>query len=367
MTLPAHRWIDSAEALSDYLEQTADVPWLAVDTEFLRERTYHPQLCLLQLSDGRRHALVDAQAPLDFAPLLARLRDPDCALALHACLQDAEVLHHQHGLLLQNVFDTQVAWALLGRGYQSSYAQLVLELLGQTLDKSQTRSRWNRRPLSAAQTRYALLDVVHLGPVYEILHAELDRLGRLPWLREEMERLLAPSSWTPAPEDAWRAVARRLRDFPSQRLGALRALAAWRERAARKADVPRRRLLDDAPLADLARMENPDRAGFERILRRALRGAGLRAELWQALERAQEAASPVPPSRAERMRLRERTRALRPQLARVAQELGVAVELLAPRGMVEELLRGAERPQLLRGWRGRALADTVAAADVDAG
>lgn len=360
-------WIDRDERLAEFLERTAAAPWLALDTEFLRERTYYPQLCLLQVSDGARHALVDVQAELDPAPLLARLREPGRACALHACLQDAEALDHRYGQLPGDVFDTQIAWAMLGRGYQASYAALVEDRLGVVLDKSETRSRWDRRPLTPAQLRYALIDVLHLGPLYEELRAELEARGRLGWMREEMARLLRPATWTPDPERAWMAVRRKQPNFPAERLGALRELAAWRERVARRLDRARRRVADDELLLELAAEPPAARAAFDRRVRRRLRGA-TPDELWEALARAREAPGFRPESagRAEQQRRREEVKRLTPLAQAAAAELGVARELLAPRQRLEELVRGAPEPLLLQGWRRDAVGARLAEA-LDAG
>ena len=356
-------WIDRDDRLAEFLERTAGAPWLALDTEFLRERTYYPQLCLLQVSDGARHALIDVQAELDPAPLLARLREPGRACALHACLQDAEALDHRYGQLPRGVFDTQVAWAMLGRGYQASYAALVEDRLGVALDKSETRSRWDRRPLTPAQLRYALTDVLHLGPLYLELRAELEARGRLGWMREEMDRLLRPATWTPDPERAWMAVRRKQPGFPAERLGALRELAAWRERAARRLDRARRRVADDELLLELAAAPPAERQAFDRRVRRRLRGAPP-DELWQALERARAAPGfrPEGATRAEQQRRREEVKRLTPIARAAAAELGVAHELLAPRMRLEELVRGAAEPLLLQGWRRDAVGARLAEA-----
>ena len=356
-------WIDRDDRLAAFLARTADAPWLALDTEFLRERTYYPQLCLLQVSDGVNHALIDVQAELDLAPLLARLREPGRACVLHACLQDAEALDHRYGQVPQAAFDTQVAWAMLGRGYQASYATLVADRLGIALDKSETRSRWDRRPLTPAQLRYALIDVLHLGPLYRELHAELAARDRLGWMREEMARLLRPATWTPDPERAWMAVRRKAPNFPAERLAALRELAAWRERAARRLDRTRRRVADDELLLELAAEPPADREAFARRVRRRLRGAAP-DELWQALERANEAPGfrPETIGRAEQQRRRETVKRLTPLARAAAAELGVAHELLAPRMRIEELVRGAPEPLLLQGWRRDAVGARLAEA-----
>ena len=351
-SLPDHAWIDRQDALENFLAATAHAPWLALDTEFLRTSTYYPILCLMQVSDGTHHALIDAQAGLDLSGLTARLRDAACTSVLHACLQDVEILHHDFDLIPGDVFDTQVAWGLLGRGYQISYSAMVERQLGIALDKSQTRSRWDRRPLTPAQMEYALLDVVHLAPIYRHLSDELERCGKLGWLREEMAQTLTPSSWIPDPDEAWRRIRVPERHQLASRLHILKALARWRELAARRLDRARPRIAADDVLIELTRTPPSSRNSFDRQVGNAV-PRRVRNELWAAVQKAQGQAPPkLPtPTREERIAQQAKVQQLMPIVRQAARDLDMAPELLATRAMLEELVQQRPNPALLQGWR----------------
>ena len=311
-------WIDRAETLLEYLDSVAGAPWLALDTEFLRLHTYYPNLCLIQISDGAHHALIDTKAGLDLSPLIDRLRRSESTCVLHACLQDIEIFHHDFELIPESVFDTQVATALLGRGFQLSYAALVEDRLGLALDKSQVRSWWDRRPLSEAQIQYALADVVHLGPIYRQLTEELEAAGRLPWLREEMARTLVPSTWVPDPEQIWRRVRSGAVQVPGSRRHVLQGLARWRELRARSRDRARPRVVSDEVLARLACAPLSSRKDFRRIVDGAL-PEHLHDTLWQALQEA-EAAPPLNLKSLSRQEREEQNQQVR-KLAGVARQV----------------------------------------------
>lgn len=350
---PSWTWIARQEVLLEFLGRIEDAPWLALDTEFLRIHTYYPKLCLIQISDGSEHAIIDMQAGLDLSILVERLRRPDRVSALHACFQDVEIMHHDFDLIPGNVFDTQIAWAMLGHGFQVSYANMVEERLGIALDKSQVRSWWDRRPLKPAQLQYALSDVVHLGPIYQQLAEELEAKGRLIWMQEEMRRMLTPSTWTPDPNQVWKRVRIPNGNMPSERLHVLQGLARWRELLARRQDRARVRVASDEVLVDLACTPFRDRQAFERAVAGRVSWK-LQERLWKTLQLAED----CPPlslksmSREERSEQRRKVRILAGVVRKVAEEIGVAPELLAPRVMVEELVRQSPDPILLQGWRG---------------
>ena len=353
-SLTDHAWIDRQDALEDFLAATAPAPWLALDTEFLRTSTYYPILCLMQVSDGTRHALIDARAGLDLSGLTARLRDAACISVLHACLQDVEILHHDFDLIPGNVFDTQVAWGLLGRGFQISYSAMVERQLGIALDKSQTRSRWDRRPLTPAQLEYAVLDVVHLAPIYRHLSDELERCGKLGWLQEDMAQTLTPAAWIPDPDEAWRRIRVPERHLLASRLHVLQALARWRELTARRLDRARPRIAADDVLIDLTRTPPRTRDG----LNQRIRGAVPRRvwdELWTVMQQAADRTPPKPSSlsREERIAQQAKVQKLMAIARKTARELDVAPELLATRSMLEELVQQRPNPALLQGWRRR--------------
>ena len=346
-------WIARQQALLEFLERIEGAPWLALDTEFLRVHTYYPKLCLIQISDGNEHALIDMQAGLDLSVLVERLRRPDKVSVLHACLQDIEIMHHDFDLIPGNVFDTQIAWALLGHGFQISYAAMVEKRLGIALDKSQVRSWWDRRPLKPAQMQYALFDVVHLGPVYRQLSEELEATGRLAWMQDEMKRLLTPSTWIPDPDQIWKRVRMPNSNVPGDRLHVLQGLACWRELLARRRNRTRVRIASDEILVELARTQFQNRQEFDRVVSGNVSWK-FHDKLWKALKLAEKCPplSPRSLSREERSEQRRKVRILSGVVHKVAKEINVSPELLAPRVMLEELVHQSPDPILLQGWRG---------------
>ena len=351
--IPSWTWIARQDTLLKYLDTIANSPQLALDTEFLRISTYYPQLCLIQVSDGTEHALIDVQAELDLSGFIEMLRGRDKVSAMHACSQDIEIMHHDFDLIPGNLFDTQIAWALLGRDFQISYAAMVEKTMGIKIDKSQVRSWWDRRPLKPAQLLYALYDVVYLGPIYQQLSEDLEAKGRLPWLQEELERTLAPSVLVPDIDQMWRRVKIRDGEIPKGRLHVLQGLARWRELTARQHNRARARIVSDDTLAALACAPPRDRRKFERIVTGQMAWK-FHERLWKALQESHE----QPPmtrthiSRDERAEMQRQVRILAGVARKIAEEIEVSPELLAPRTMLEDLVREKPDPVLLRGWRG---------------
>ena len=362
--IPEGVWIDRQDTLQDFLGAVMRAPWLALDTEFLRIYTYYPKLCLIQVSDGTRHALIDAQAGLDLSTFMEWLQKPDRRSVLHACMQDIEILHHDYDVIPEEVFDTQVAWALLGRDFQVSYAAMVENKLGLTLDKSQVRSRWDRRPLKPEQLQYALTDVVHLAPIYQQLAEDLEALGRLAWMREELKRMLTPATWVPDPEQIWKRVRISGGNLPADRLHVLQGLAHWRELTARRRDRARPKIATDETLTTLARTPPTNRKNFIRMVDGTV-SERLHDKLWNALQEAQDRPPLAVKSigRAERIEQRRQVRLLAAVARKVAEDLQVSPELLAPRAMLEALVQRQPNSTLLQGWRqqtvGPALTDAL--------
>lgn len=225
--------------------------FVTIDTEFMRERTYWPELCVVQLAGADEVAIVDAEAPgLDLAPLGALLADETVTKVFHAARQDIEIFFLKFGDVPRPLFDTQIAAMVAGFGEQVGYDALVAALAGGQIDKAHRFSDWSARPLSPAQITYAAADVTYLRRVYEKLRAELEREGRLGWVAEEMAVLADPATYRADPEAMWQ----RLRPRSSNRrfLGVLRAIAAWREREAQRINIPRQRLLKDESLLEVA-------------------------------------------------------------------------------------------------------------------
>ncbi len=238
----------SLTALCDRLRGEA---FVTVDTEFMRERTYWPELCVVQLAGAEEVAVVDALAPgIDLAPLGALLADPAVTKVFHAARQDIEIFLLRFGDVPRPLFDSQIAAMVAGFGDQVGYDALVSALTGAQIDKAHRFSDWAARPLSAAQIEYAAADVTHLRGVYERLCERLGRDGRMDWVAEEMAALADPATYRADPEAMWERL--RVRSSNRRQLGVLRAIAAWREREAQRANIPRQRMLKDETLLEIA-------------------------------------------------------------------------------------------------------------------
>lgn len=226
--------------------------YVTVDTEFMRDRTYWPKLCLVQLAGEREAAAIDALAPgLDMAPLLELMAEERVLKVFHACRQDLEIFWLlMKGGVPRPIYDTQVAAMVCGFGEEVAYDTLVQKLAKARLDKSFRFTDWSKRPLSEAQIRYALSDVTHLRPIYEQLASRVDAAGRTSWVEEELARIADPAQFEQPPEEAWRRLKLRTRD--PRFLAVVQKLAAWRERTARAKDLPRQRVLRDDLLLEIA-------------------------------------------------------------------------------------------------------------------
>jgi ribonuclease D len=243
--------ITTTDRLAKASARLAKHPYVTVDTEFLRESTYFPILCVAQMASAEEAVVVDARADgIDLAPFFALMADERVLKVFHAARQDIEIVWHQAGLIPHPVFDTQVAAMVLGYGDSISYDQLVHRITGDSLDKSHRFTDWTRRPLTTHQIAYAISDVTHLRDVYLALSADLERRGRADWVREEMEVLTSPDTYRLDPDSAWERLKTRVRK--PKDLAVLIELAAWREREAQARDVPRGRVLKDDALADIA-------------------------------------------------------------------------------------------------------------------
>jgi ribonuclease D len=243
--------ITSTQELTEACERLARHPFVTVDTEFLRESTYYPQLCIAQMASPDEAVVVDALAPsLDLAPFFALMANESIVKVFHAARQDIEIVWHRAGLIPHPIFDTQVAAMVLGYGDSISYDQLVQRITGDLLDKSHRFTDWTRRPLTEAQLTYAVSDVTHLRDVYQKLLADLGRRGRTEWVSEEMDVLTSPDTYKLEPEKAWQRLRTRVRK--PKELAVLIEVAAWREREAKSRDIPRQRVLKDDLVADIA-------------------------------------------------------------------------------------------------------------------
>lgn len=242
--------ITTTQDLADACARLAQHPFVTVDTEFLRETTYYPKLCLIQLASPDEAVLVDPLAPeLDLAPFLALMADQNVVKVFHAARQDLEIVWIIGKLIPTPLFDTQVAAMVCGYGDSVGYEQLANDLAKARIDKSSRFTDWSRRPLTEAQLVYAESDVTHLRAIYEALAADLAASGRESWVAEEMAVLTSPATYEVKPENAWQRLKGRIRK--PKELALLMELAAWREREAQNRDVPRQRVLKDDALMDI--------------------------------------------------------------------------------------------------------------------
>jgi ribonuclease D len=243
--------IATTKELADACARMAEYPFVTVDTEFLRESTYYPKLCVAQMASADEALVIDALAEgLDLAPFFALMANQNVLKVFHAARQDIEICWHEAGIIPHPIIDTQIAAMVLGYGDSVSYDQLVQRITGDALDKSHRFTDWTRRPLSPPQLAYAVSDVTHLRDVYVQLSKELERRGRGDWMREEMEALTSPDTYRFEPEHAWERLKTRVRK--PKELAVLMEVAAWREREAQQRDVPRGRILKDDVVGDIA-------------------------------------------------------------------------------------------------------------------
>jgi ribonuclease D len=226
-------------------------PVVTVDTEFLRETTYYPILCVIQIASADEAVVIDALAPgIDLAPFFGLMANENVLKVFHAARQDIEIVWHRSGTLPHPIFDTQVAAMVLGYGDSISYDQLVQRITGDLLDKSSRFTDWTRRPMTDAQLSYAVSDVTHLRDVYWALSADLEKRGRAEWVSAEMDILTSPETYRADPENAWQRLKSRVRK--PKELAVLMEVAAWREREAQARDIPRGRVIKDDVLGDIA-------------------------------------------------------------------------------------------------------------------
>jgi ribonuclease D len=348
-------FVDTAQALTSLCMRLRTCERIALDTEFIRERTYYPRLCLLQVGTTELTACIDPLPLPSLEPLLDVIYDRRIVKVLHAAYQDLEILFHLRGEPPRPIFDTQIAAGLLGCGEQIGYANLVMQLLGVQLPKAHARSDWCMRPLDAAQLRYAVDDVRYLEGLHARLRKRLMDRQRLRWLAEELAWLEAPETYQASPLDAWRRIG-GIQSLAPCELNILRALVAWRERAAMTQDLPRKWVMQDALLVDLARLAPRDRSGLMRL--RGLK-KGQVDRYGEVLIATIQAALKVPESdwpQAPRRRLLDASQeATVDMLMAVVRNQAAAHEvsppMIATRATLERLVLGDEDVPLLRGWR----------------
>ncbi len=349
--------------LADFCARAADAPYVAMDTEFLRERSYYAKLCLLQMAlpgpDGPgsgEAVLVDPIAgDIDLAPLYDLLRHEGTVKVLHAARQDLEIFYIEGRTLPRPLFDTQIAAMVCGFGEQVGYETLVRKLAKASLDKTSRFTDWSHRPLSEAQKAYALADVTHLRVIYEALAAQIAESGRQGWVEEELGVLTDPATYVVHPEEAWKRI--RTRSNAPRFLALVQELARFREEHAQARNIPRNRVYKDDALLELAstRPTNHDELGRSRLLLREAR----RGEIADGILRAVRTAQQMPADRLPRPEAGKGQMQVNPALADLlrvllkakAEAAGVAQRLVASAEDLDMIAAGRRDVPALRGWR----------------
>src|SRR6516165_9011668 len=340
--------ITESAALGAFCRRQRQAEFVAIDTEFMRDKTYWPQLCLVQLAGPEEAAAIDTLAPgIDLEPLFALLADPEPVKVFHAARQEVEIFFHLTGRIPAPLVDTQVAAMVCGFGDAVSYENLAAKLAGARIDKSSRFTDWAHRPLTDRQLQYALSDVTHLRPTYEHLKRRLAKTGRADWVAEEMAVLTDPATYRLEPRQAWRRI--KFRTDKPRMLAVLREVAAWREEEAQRRDLPRNRVLRDETLCEIAAhapsdVEHLARCrGLSRSIAENRQGAQILAAVRRGLDLpAGECPEPAP-RRDLPSGLGPLIELLRVLLKMRCEENGVAQKLIAADD-------GAEVPAL-HGWR----------------
>ena len=353
---PAMDLITTTDDLAAVCSRMAEHPFVTVDTEFLRETTYYPLLCVAQMASPEEAVVIDALANgIDLAPFFALMANEGVVKVFHAARQDIEIVWNMAKTIPHPIVDTQVAAMVLGYGDSISYDQLVQRITGDTLDKSHRFTDWTRRPLSDAQVAYALSDVTHLRDVYSNLAADLDKRGRSNWVEAEMDVLTSPETYRADPERAWERLKSRVRK--PKELAVLIEVAAWREREAQNRDVPRGRVMKDEVIGDIA-VQAPttvERLGHLRSLPKGFERSRWGEQIIEAVNRGLERDHKTLP-RLERFRPAANGAAtvelLKVLLRMTAERHGVAAKVIATVDDLDRIVADDEADvPAMKGWR----------------
>ena len=349
--------IEDQAALAAFASAQMDADYIAVDTEFMRDHSYWPHLCLVQIAGPSGAAVIDAMAPgIDLSPVIDLLDRRDLLKVFHAARQDLEIFFHMTGRIPEPIFDTQVAGMVCGFGDAVSFENLTAKLVGARIDKSSRFTDWAHRPLSERQIQYALADVTHLRPAYEKLARRLAKTGRAEWLNAEMAILRDPATYRLDPAEAWRRL--KLRGARPRFLAIVKELAAWREEEAQRRDLPRNRLLRDESLLEIA--SHAPRSIEELARTRGLSRGLAEGKFGHAILEAVARGLALPESELPLVEPRIETPPglgplvdlLRVLLKIRCEEAGVAQRLVASAADLEAIAADDEAPvEALRGWR----------------
>ena len=350
------RIVKSTADLTTLVSELERAPYIALDTEFMRDQTYWPKLCLLQVASPDVAAIVDPLSDgLDLAPLYKLAGAPHIVKVFHAARQDIEIFYHQGGVIPDPLFDTQIAAMVCGFGEAASYEMLARKLANVEIDKSARFTDWSRRPLTGRQMEYALADVTHLRTVYEKLTRQLESSGRATWLDEEISALKSSDLYELDPVNAWKRL--KPRTGNKRFLAMLAALAEWREREAQSRDVPRNRVMKDEALMEIAAHPPDDAEGLERI-RAIPRGFAASRSGKAVMDAVRNGHSAPPPKDADQLGARHKHEPaaavvdlLKTLLRLRANEVGVAPRLIANADDIERLAAGENDVAALHGWR----------------
>lgn len=352
--------ITTTDALAAYCKEARTQPYVTVDTEFLRERTYYSKLCLIQLAmpgtTDDNAVLVDPLAGgLSLEPLYELFRDTSVVKVFHAARQDLEIFYVDAEVFPEPLFDTQVAAMVCGFGEQVGYETLVRKIAHAGVDKSSRFTDWSRRPLTDAQKSYAIADVTYLRQIYEFLSAKLEETGRARWVREELQVLLSPQTYLIAPDQAWKRV--KTRTSSSKFLAVVQELAAFREAYAQSKNVPRNRVYKDDALVELAsnKPRTYEDLGRSRLLLREARKGEIADGILKAVTRGVDMAPddmPKPDRSREKMQVNPALAdLLRVLLKAKTESAGVAAKLIASASDLDAIAAGMRDVPALRGWR----------------
>lgn len=356
--------ITSPDELAAVIAELSRSHFVTVDTEFIRETTFWPELCLIQMAAPGVEALVDPLAPgMDLAPFFQLMANERVTKVFHAARQDIEIIFHRGGLIPHPVFDTQVAAMVCGFGDSVSYEQLVQKITGGQIDKSSRFTDWRHRPLSEKQLTYALADVTFLIDIYKSLKDQIDKEGRAHWLKEEMEILTAHRTYDPHPEDAWRRLKMRMRK--PQELAVLQSVATWRELEARERNVPRGRVIKDDAIYEVAQQQPRDAAALARLRsipkgwERSSGAAGLLSAINAALAIPSHELPKLPRQSHAPEGSAAAAELLKVLLKLVAEDHNVAAKMLASSDDIEKIAAEGEKADVpaMHGWRREVFGD----------
>jgi len=348
-------YIDSNDALQQFCVELGQAGYCAIDTEFIRESTYFAELALIQIGSGEQLACIDPLAIDDLTPLARLLVDPDLLKLFHSCSQDLEILYQKFGAVPSPVFDTQIAAAVLGYNHQISYADLVQQVCGVTLEKKHTRANWKRRPLSDDELDYAMDDVRYLPQIYHYLHEKLQASRRLGWLEKDLRALSDPAKYEVDQSQLWKRL-KGVQKLKGEKLQIASDLCVWREQLAQRQNRPRRWIAKDDALIEIARRKPASveqLAAIPELGDKTVKRHG--ADLVKIVARVQQVDSAEWPRHDRAETLSKRQQALADCLMAlcrvIAEDNDIALATLALRKDIDNLILNPKSSRLTQGWR----------------